>query len=49
MEVSIFTQDGTVHKLENGKLNPPVRCPSHIHERVLRRINQTREEITRRT
>lgn len=42
MNATATTQDGVVHVFANGQFDPPIVVPVHIHERLLRNINETR-------
>lgn len=44
MSVVGITKDGVVHEVIDGKLVPPIVVPDHIHEQLLRIINQSRQE-----
>lgn len=44
MEVIAHTQDGVVHRVVNGKWEPPIVVPASVHERALRRVNKLRED-----
>jgi hypothetical protein len=44
MELTIHTKSGTTHKLINGKIVPPITVPAEVHEKVLKRINDIRQE-----
>lgn len=44
MEVIVKTKDGVVHDLIDGKWVPEIIVPDHIQEKILRGINELREE-----
>lgn len=44
MEVIVKTKDGVVHDLIDGKYVPEIIVPYYIHEKILRGINELREE-----
>ncbi|MBM6615593.1 hypothetical protein JTF06_11925 [Desemzia sp. RIT804] len=43
MNVVCITKDGVVHKRVNGKHEPPIVVPAHIHEKAVRKINAIKE------
>ena len=46
MAVTAVRKDGSKHTFINGKWEPPITAPAYIHERVLRKINDRRMNIT---
>lgn len=44
MNVIGVTKDGVVHEWKDGKWVPEIIVPCHIHEKVLRNINEGRRQ-----